>query len=138
MRLFLLSVVLLGLSESLSHAQWQQQTIGSDADFRGICAVSGKVAWISGTKGTYGRTTDAGKTWSAGTVPGAAKLDFRDVEAFGENTAYLLSAGLGEDSRIYKTDDGGQKWVLQFKNPDHEAFYDAMGFWDRLKLRFRL
>jgi hypothetical protein len=33
-------------------------------------------------------------------VPGAEKLDFRDVEAFGESTAYLLSAGPGEGSRI--------------------------------------
>jgi photosystem II stability/assembly factor-like uncharacterized protein len=130
MRLFLLSVLLLGLTEPLAHAQWQQQTIGSDADFRGVCAVSAQIAWVSGTKGTFGRTTDAGRTWSVGTVPGATKLDFRDVKAFGETTAYLLSAGPGEDSRIYKTGDGGQTWVLQFKSPERQAFYDAMAFWD--------
>ena len=39
--------------------------------------MSAKVAWVSGTKGTYGRTTDGGKTWFVGAVPGAAKLDFR-------------------------------------------------------------
>jgi photosystem II stability/assembly factor-like uncharacterized protein len=93
--------------------------------------VSAKVAWVSGTKGTYGRTTDGGQTWSVGTVPGAAKLDFRDVEAFGVATAYLLSAGPGEDSRIYKTTDGGKTWALQFKNPDREAFFDALAFWDQ-------
>jgi photosystem II stability/assembly factor-like uncharacterized protein len=130
MKLFYLAAVLLGLCDSGAHAQWQEQTIRSDADFRGLCAVSAKVAWVSGTKGTYGRTTDAGKTWSVGTVPGATKLDFRDVEAFGETTAYLLSAGPGEDSRIYKTADGGKTWILQFKNPDHEAFFDALAFWD--------
>ena len=130
MKLFCLAAVLLGLGDAIAHAQWQQQTIRSDADFRGLCAVSAKVAWVSGTKGTYGRTTDAGKTWSVGTVPGAAKLDFRDVEAFGETTAYLLSAGPGADSRIYKTGDGGKTWILQFKNPDHQAFFDAMAFWD--------
>src|SRR5260370_32725970 len=130
MKLFYFAAALLGLCDSSARAQWQQQTIRSDADFRGLCAVSAKVAWVSGTKGTYGRTTDAGKTWSVGTVPGAAKLDFRDVEAFGEATAYLLSAGPGEDSRIYKTTDGGRTWILQFKNPDHEAFFDAIAFWD--------
>src|SRR5580658_731235 len=102
-----ITVMLLGLCNSIANGQWEQQTIKSDADFRGLCAVSSKVAWVSGTKGTYGRTTDAGKTWSVGTVPNAEKLDFRDVEAFGENTAYLLSAGPGEDSRIYKTVNGG-------------------------------
>src|SRR5438309_5118007 len=125
-----LAAVFLGLCDSIAHAQWQQQTISSDADFRGLCAVSAKVAWVSGTKGTYGRTTDAGKTWSVGAVPGAAKLDFRDVEAFGESTAYLLSAGPGEASRIYKTADGGKTWNFQFKNPDRQAFFDAIAFWD--------
>jgi len=84
----------------------------------------------AGTKGTFARTTDAGKTWFVGTVPGAAKLDFGDGDAFSAAMAYLLSAGPGENSRIYKTSDGGKTWVLQFKNPDSEAFYDAMAFWD--------
>jgi len=130
MKLIFFTAIVLGLHDSMAQAPWHHQTIRSDADFRGVCAVSAKVAWVSGTKGTYGRTTDAGNTWTVGTVPGAAKLDFRDVEAFGETTAYLLSAGPGEDSRIYKTVDGGKTWILQFKNPDPEAFYDAMAFWD--------
>ncbi len=111
-------------------AQWNQQTIDTDADFRGLCAVSAKVVWVSGTKGTYGRTTDGGKTWSGGKVPDADKLDFRAVKAFGDNTAYLLSAGPGEDSRIYKTVDSGKTWALQFKNSEPEAFFDAIAFWD--------
>src|SRR5207302_8703400 len=130
MKLFYLAAVFLGLCDSIAHAQWQQQTISSDADFRGLCAVSAKVAWVSGTKGMYARTTDGGKTWSVGTVPGAAKLDFRDVEAFGETTAYLLSAGPGTASRIYKTVDGGKTWILQFQNPDADGFFDALAFWD--------
>lgn len=39
-------------------------------------------------------------------------------------------AGPGEDSRIYKTTDGGKTWSLQFKNNDPDAFYDAIAFWD--------
>src|ERR1700722_2772651 len=123
-------MLLLGVGSPLAQAQWQQQSINSDANFRGLCAVSAQVAWVSGTKGTYGRTTNGGKTWSVGTVPGAAKLDFRDVEAFGDRTAYLLSAGPGEDSRIYKTTDGGRTWLLQFKSAERDAFFDALAFWD--------
>jgi photosystem II stability/assembly factor-like uncharacterized protein len=131
MKLFYLAAaILLGLCDSIAHAQWQHQTINSDANLRGLCAVNAQVAWASGTKGTYGRTTDGGQNWSVATVPGAAKLDFRDVEAFGESTTYLLSAGPGEDSRIYKTADGGTTWTLQFKNAEHEAFFDALAFWD--------
>jgi photosystem II stability/assembly factor-like uncharacterized protein len=45
-------------------------------------------------------------------------------------TAYLLAAGPGEHSRIYKTTDAGQSWQLQFMNRDSAAFYDCFGFWD--------
>src|SRR3984957_10083268 len=130
MKLFCVAMIVVGFCASIAYAQWQQQSINSDADFRGICAVSRKVAWVSGAKGTYGRTTDGGKTWTVGTVPGAEKLDFRDVEAFGETTAYLLSAGPGDASRIYKTVDGGKSWTLQFKSADAASFFDAIAFWD--------
>jgi photosystem II stability/assembly factor-like uncharacterized protein len=130
MKLFRIVTLLLGFCSPSVYAQWQVQSINSTADFRGVCAVSPQVAWVSGTRGTYGRTTDGGRTWSAGTFPGGEKLDFRDVEAFSETIAYLLSAGPGVDSRIYKTIDGGKTWALQFKNTDPAAFYDAIAFWD--------
>ncbi|MBI3410823.1 MAG: glycosyl hydrolase [Planctomycetes bacterium] len=125
-----LAAVLLGLCASNAFAQWQTQTIDTKADFRGLGVVSSKVAWVSGTKGTFARTTDGGKIWSVGIVPGAEKLDFRDVEAFGEATAYLLSAGPGDASRIYKTVDAGKSWTMQFKSADPMAFFDAIAFWD--------
>jgi photosystem II stability/assembly factor-like uncharacterized protein len=64
-------------------------------------------------------------------VAGAAELDFRDVDAFDANTAYVLAIGPGEKSRIYKTIDGGKRWSLQFTNAEAAAFYDAMAFWDK-------
>lgn len=112
-------------------AQWQLQISHTTASLRGLCAVSEKVAWASGTQGTYLRTVDGGQTWQAGQVPGAEQLDFRDVEAFDAQTAYLLSIGKGEASRIYQTTDGGRHWTLQFKNSQPEAFFDALAFWDR-------
>jgi photosystem II stability/assembly factor-like uncharacterized protein len=130
MKYFLLAVSLVGLYGSTAFAQWQTQAAGTKADFRGLCVVSPSCAWVSGTKGTYARTTDGGKMWSVGTVAGAEKLDFRDVEAFGETTAYLLSAGPGDASRIYKTVDGGKTWAMQFKSADPAAFLDAIAFWD--------
>jgi photosystem II stability/assembly factor-like uncharacterized protein len=130
MKHFFHAAILLGLCGSSAFAQWQAQTINTKADFRGLCVVSPLVVWVSGTAGTYARTTDGGKTWSVGTVPGADKLDFRDVEAFGETTAYLLSAGPGDASRIYTTVDGGKSWALQFKSADPAAFFDAIAFWD--------
>jgi photosystem II stability/assembly factor-like uncharacterized protein len=108
---------------------WQAQTIKTKADCRGLSVV-GDVIWASGTGGVFVKTTDDGRTWSAGQVRGAEKLDFRDVEAFSAQVAYLLSIGPGENSRIYKTTDGGENWTLQFQNTEQEAFFDAIAFWD--------
>lgn len=114
----------------VANAQWQKQDIDTDASFRGLDVVSEKVIWASGTGGTVIRTIDGGENWDVIKVPGAEKLDFRDIEAFGENTAYILSIGNGEASRIYKTFDGGKNWKLQFKNTDEKAFFDSIAFWD--------
>lgn len=111
-------------------AQWQQQLSGTDAQLRGISAVSERVAWASGAKGTVLRTIDGGEHWTKVEVPGAEALDFRDIQAFDWDTAYVLSIGPGEQSRIYKTTDGGKIWQLQFTNKDPKAFYDCFAFWD--------
>src|SRR6476660_3239137 len=85
------------------HAQWQAQVSHTESNFRGLCVVDHMVAWASGSKGTFIRTTDGGETWQARKVPGAEELDFRDVEALDGYTAWLLSIGNGPESRIYKT-----------------------------------
>lgn len=112
------------------NAQWIKQTIATKASLRGLSVVNEKVVWASGTGGTYLRTIDGGVNWTIGVVPDADKLDFRDVAAFDENTAYLLSIGDGETSRIYKTADGGKNWKLQFQNKNPKVFLDALAFWD--------
>lgn len=124
---FVLVVLLIDFT---GQERWERQAIGTDASFRGICAVSSEVAWVSGTSGTVGRTINGGKTWEVLKVPGAEKLDFRDIEAYSADVATVLSIGPGEQSRIYKTIDGGKKWTLQFKNSDQDAFFDAIAFWD--------
>jgi photosystem II stability/assembly factor-like uncharacterized protein len=111
-------------------AQWQTQNSGTDVSLRGISAVSSKVAWASGAKGTVLRTVDGGDHWEKLTVPDAQALDFRDIQAFSASTAYVLSIGPGEQSRIYKTTDAGEHWQLQFTNHQAKAFYDCFAFWD--------
>lgn len=112
---------------------WAQAPLRSDTteNLRGISVLSKKIAWASGAHGTYLRTNDGGNSWQAKQVPGAEALDFRDVEAFSADLAYLLAAGPGEQSRIYKTSDGGKNWALQFTNPNPKGFFDCMAFWDR-------
>ncbi len=114
-----------------ANAQWQKQNVDTKASLRGLSVVNQNVVWASGTGGTFLKTVDGGKTWTVGKVPEAEKLDFRDVEAFDANTAYLLSIGNGETSRIYKTTDGGKTWEKQFQATDKDIFLDAFAFWDK-------
>ena len=110
--------------------RWQPLDSGTTASFRGLSAVSHEVAWVSGTGGTWGRTTDGGDTWTMRTVPGAEELDFRDVDAFDQHTAYLMSAGPGELSMVFKTVDGGESWELLLTNTATAGFFDGMALWD--------
>src|SRR5687767_5588969 len=93
------------VSLETTESGWQKQISGTTVRLRGLSAVSTSVAWASGQGGSYTRTIDGGRTWRSATVPGAETLDFRDVDAFDANTAYLLAIGEGDKSRIYKTTD---------------------------------
>ncbi|WP_329793009.1 oxidoreductase [Lentzea sp. DG1S-22] len=112
---------------------WELKPTGTDARLRGLSAVSGQVAWVSGSKGTVLRTTNGGRTWDSVGPPGAEALEFRDVEAFDARTAVALSIGEGESSRVYRTSDGGRTWQESFRNTDPKAFYDCMAFFDRFR-----
>jgi photosystem II stability/assembly factor-like uncharacterized protein len=107
-----------------------EQTSGTNALLIAVSPVDERIVWVSGSLGTWLRTTDGGATWKTGRVPGADSLQFRDVHAVSATTAYLLSIGNGTQSRIYKTTDAGASWTLQFTNQDPKGFYDCMSFWD--------
>jgi photosystem II stability/assembly factor-like uncharacterized protein len=95
-----------------------------------VSPVNSRVVWAAGTGGTYVVTTDGGSTWRSGVVPGAESLQFRDVQGVSDRVAYLMSIGNNTgDFRIYKTEDGGAHWDIQFTNKTANAFYDCFAFW---------
>lgn len=107
----------------------ERQTSGTTALLQAVSAVDENVVWVSGHRGTWARTLDGGATWTTGVVPGADTLQFRDVHAHSADLAWLLSAGPGELSRIYRTADGGRSWTLQWTNDEPDGFYDCIDFW---------
>lgn len=115
---------------SATSLTWRMSPTGTDAQFRGLSAVSRHVAWVSGQRGTVLRTVDGGRHWQQAGPPGTADLDFRDIEAFDAKTAVALSIGEGESSRIYRTSDGGRTWTETFRNTEPAAFYNCLAFWD--------
>lgn len=107
---------------------WRLVETGTRASLRGVSASGARVAWASGSGATFLRTADGGATWRVDSVPGASGVEFRDVQAFGADTALLLTAG--QPARIYRTTDGGRSWRITYANPDSTAFFDGMAFWN--------
>src|ERR1022692_1454233 len=124
-------LVLLIVAPALGQSGPRIQFSHTPESLRGVSVVSRQVAWASGTHGTYVRTIDSGQTWTPAQVPDAATLDFRAVVAFSADEAFLMSAGPGNQSRMYHTSDAGQHWQLQFTNTNPKGFFDSMVFWDR-------
>jgi photosystem II stability/assembly factor-like uncharacterized protein len=117
------------------HVTIQQPTItaqnsGTTQGLIAVSPVNSQVVWASGRGGTYVVTTNGGETWKAGVVPGAQNLQFRDVQGVSDKIAYLMSIGTRPtDFRIYKTDNGGATWRVEFENHTVGAFYDCFAFW---------
>ena len=124
----LLIPCLLLLSFSLPAQMVKLLHLGTKISLRGLCVVNDKTVWVSGSSGTVGRSLDGGETWKWMTVKGFEKTDFRDIEAFGSNTAVIM--GIAEPAYILKTVDGGDTWKPVFVNSAKGMFLDAMEFWN--------
>ncbi|MFY9647210.1 MAG: hypothetical protein WAK29_18670 [Terriglobales bacterium] len=117
-------------SSSLSQPKLTPQSSGTTELLITVSPVNAKVVWAAGAHGTFLLTTDGGATWKSGVVKGAEWLQFRGVRGMSATTAYLQSIGNAPgDFRIYKTEDGGATWTMQFKNQTVGAFYDCFAFW---------
>jgi photosystem II stability/assembly factor-like uncharacterized protein len=113
---------------------WSVQTSGLDTNLRGVSVVSdqsstghdGYVIWAAGSNGVIVLSTNDGSSWKQLHVAGGSALDFRDIEAFDAKTAYVMSSGDGDKSRIYGTNDGGNSWKLEYSDKRPGFFLDAL------------
>ncbi len=117
---------------SQNDPRWAPQRVNSNSSCRSLSAVSESVAWVGCSGGKVFRTVNGGTTWSADSVPGATRLDFRGIKAFDANTAVVVSAGPAEQgqARIYRTTDGAKTWTLTHSDTTRGIFYDGVAFWD--------
>nr|WP_294941770.1 YCF48-related protein [uncultured Mucilaginibacter sp.] len=105
----------------------QQQPLRTS--IRGLSIVNDSIAWVSGSGGHVGISSDGGKKWAWQQLKGYEKSDFRDIEAFSATEAVIMSSGT--PALILKTTDGGATWQEKYRNADSVYFLDAMAFADK-------
>ncbi len=101
-------------------------TSGTKTSLRGLSVVSDKIVWASGSAGMVAKSIDGGASWIWITVKGFEKKEFRDIEAFDENTALIMA--IDSPAFILKTVDGGENWKTVYRNDSKGMFLDAMDF----------
>src|SRR6185436_20080624 len=89
-------------------------TSGTKISIRGLSVVNDNIVWVSGSKGTVGKSSNGGRTWKWISVKGFEKADFRDIEAFDASTAIIM--GIADPAYILKTTDGGESWKVVYEN----------------------
>lgn len=126
------TLLLVFLSINFVQAQWTKQSAGTDASFRSIHALSKKVVWAGGSKGTVLRTLNGGNNWQVIRVKDAESLDFRDIYGVNDKIAYAMSAGDADKgaAKVFKTIDGGETWKVVLNLTEKGIFFDSMDFWN--------
>jgi photosystem II stability/assembly factor-like uncharacterized protein len=141
MRPFLSFLFSLFFGVAVQAQWWKVQTSGLDSNLRGVSVarvsnatgVAKLAVWASGSNGVILKSIDEGETWKRLHVAGGDALDFRGIVAFDLSTAYVMSSGEAEKSRIYKTTDGGETWTLEYADKRKEFFLDAIACLSRTR-----
>jgi photosystem II stability/assembly factor-like uncharacterized protein len=124
-------IILLTLTFMVGHLSAQTIRVietNRAVSIRGLSVVNNKVAWLSSSSGYTAITHDGGHTWIWQQVKGFEKADFRDIEAFSDKEAIIMSSGT--PALILKTTDGGDSWQVKYRNENKAYFLDAMDFSD--------
>jgi hypothetical protein len=118
---------LLGLMLSFTALAGPVQVLDPKVSFQAVHRIGQHIV-ASGTSGGVYQSTDNGEHWSKITGPeNSFGLQFRDIQLLSNGALILMSAGEGDNSRIYRTDNG-KNWQLQIAGTRAATFYDCMHF----------
>jgi photosystem II stability/assembly factor-like uncharacterized protein len=126
MRVAFLALLLFApIPQSSQISNSQTLTSGIDTSLRGLSSSSdGNILYATGSNGVILRSPDAGKSWIRLHIDNAT-ADFRGVQSFGADIAYVFSVGNDNKSHIYKTSDAGKTWSTQYSDPRPAFFLDG-------------
>jgi photosystem II stability/assembly factor-like uncharacterized protein len=117
-----------------SFAQGQQQyefkkiETNVTSSFRGLSVIDDNVAWVSGSEGWVGITTNGGTSWKFNQIKDFKTSDFRSLYAFDAQHAVIANAG--SPANILVTNDAGENWKVVYTNSHKDVFFDGIDFWN--------
>jgi photosystem II stability/assembly factor-like uncharacterized protein len=118
---------ILGIMLSLTAVAGSVQVLDPNVSFQAVHRIGQHIV-ASGTNGGIYQSNDNGEHWSKVTGPeNSLGLQFRDIQLLSSGALTVMSAGEGDSSRIYRTDDG-KNWQLQIVGTRPTTFYDCMHF----------
>lgn len=118
---------MLGIMLSFTSLAGLVQVLDPNMSFQAVHRIGQHIV-ASGTNGGIYQSTDNGEHWSKITGPdNSAGLQFRDIQLLSNGGVIVMSAGEGDNSRIYRTDDG-KNWDLQIAGTRATTFFDCMHF----------
>ena len=130
MRLFFFHILFYFLLQSAYAQNYSVQILHDSVNtsLRGLSVVNDSVIWVSGSNGYIGKSTNAGISWNFRQIHPYDSAEFRDIEAFDENIAIVMSSV--QPACILKTIDGGITWNEVFRDDRPEVFLDAIDFYE--------
>ena len=107
---YISSFIWLGAALSFTVAAEQNQELPSSS-WKSIFVVDDNTVWVGSGEGKVAVSENAGETWQVSTPGGrSANLDIRQIVAYDNRHAFLLSSGRGERSRLMRTRNAGYSW----------------------------
>jgi photosystem II stability/assembly factor-like uncharacterized protein len=117
-------------------SQWQEEISPTTNPLYAISIVDNATAWICGRYGTVLKTINGGASWSiegSGYFQGYVHLF--SLYAIDDQTVFVSyhQGGIGDNTRLFKTNDGGQNWSAVFQQTggwimDIKMFNEDTGF----------
>lgn len=125
---FIFLLFLLGNLNSQDFELTKVETNQPSNHYRGLHVVNDSVIWISGTNGSFLTSSNNGKSWYGDTIK--HKVDFRDIHAFNDHEAIMISSEM-DHVYIVKTVNGGKDWFVAYEDPNKGTFFNGLNFIDK-------
>ncbi|MFM7195811.1 MAG: oxidoreductase [Bacteroidota bacterium] len=120
--------IVVALAASSQPVEFREVPVRVKSSFRALSVPDASVAWISGSRGWIGRSTDGGEHWNFFRIQGDSSADYRTLYAHDSLRAVVCNTG--SPAVIRETVDGGRTWKEVYRNNHPDAFLDGIGFWD--------